>query len=61
MDSKHFNAVSIITLLVLIPLIAVSGHAYYKGVIPYAEYVAMWREPLLLLFGWWLRDLAKEV
>lgn len=60
MDSKTFDAISIITVLVLLPMVAVSGHAYWAGRIMFAEYVAMWREPLALLLGFWLRGAAAK-
>ncbi len=59
-SSKIFDAVSIITLLVLIPMVAVSGFAYWSGRIDFADYVDMWREPVTLLFGFWLRGASKE-
>lgn len=60
MDSKTFDAISIITILVLIPVVALSGHAYWAEKIQFTEYVDMWREPLTLLFGFWLRGATTK-
>lgn len=58
-EKARFDAVSILTLLVLLPLIGVSIHAYYSGAISFDEYLQQWREPALLLFGFWIRDNAS--
>lgn len=60
MDRKLFDAISIITLLVLIPMVGVSVWAYASGQLRFEEYAAMWREPLALLLGFWLRGFSKE-
>lgn len=60
MDAKAIDAISIITVLVLIPMVAVSGHAYWSGHIPFSEYLAMWRDPFALLLGFWLRGATTK-
>lgn len=55
MKSKVFDAVSVITVLVLIPMVVVSAHAYWSGNIGVDEYLVMWRDPFALLLGFWLR------
>lgn len=60
MDSKSLDTITIITALVLIPLVAISGHAYYVGTLPFDEYISMWKEPVTLLIGFWLRGALKE-
>lgn len=60
MQKKAFDAVSIITVLVLIPMVVVSGHAYWSGTVPFSEYLAMWRDPFALLLGFWLRGATQD-
>jgi hypothetical protein len=60
MDTKAIDAISVITVLVLLPMVGVSGHAYWAGHIQFAEYLEMWRDPFALLLGFWLRGATKE-
>lgn len=60
MDRKTFDAVSIITAAVLLPAVAVSVWAVITGKISFADYRALWAEPLALLLGFWFRGLSKE-
>lgn len=50
------RTVSVITGLVLVPMVAVSAYAYITGQLSFAEYVAMWKEPALLMIGYWFRN-----
>lgn len=60
MDAKTFDAISIITALVLLPLVGASAYAYLAGQLSFADYAALWREPLALLIGFWLRGVNRE-
>ena len=60
MESRIYDTVSIITTLVLLPMVGVSAYAYIKGEVTYAAYVEGWREPLALLLGFWLRGVNRE-
>lgn len=60
MDRKTFDAVSIITAIVLLPLVVVSVVAYFRGELTFADYAAAWREPLALLLGFWFRGLVSQ-
>lgn len=55
MDKRLFDAVSIITAAVLLPAVAVSVWAVVTGQIEFADYRALWAEPIALLLGFWLR------
>lgn len=55
-----FDAVSIITVIILIPLVGVSVWAYVSGALSFQDYVAFWREPVALLLGFWLRGVKSE-
>jgi len=59
MDRKTFDVVSIITAIVLLPLVVVSVVAYIRGDLPFSEYAAAWREPLALLLGFWFRGFGS--
>lgn len=50
------RTVSIITAIVLIPMVAVSAYAYANGQLTFAEYIGMWKEPALLMIGFWFRN-----
>jgi hypothetical protein len=60
MDARLLDTVSIITALVLLPMVGVSAYAYIAGQLTFAEYASMWREPLALLVGFWLRGAGRE-
>lgn len=60
MDRRLLDTVTVITALVLIPMVAASQWALYTGTLTFAEYAAMWREPLALLLGFWLRDVSSK-
>ncbi len=59
MDRRLFDAVSIITAAVLLPAVAVSVWAVITHQIDFAEYRALWAEPLALLLGFWLRGFGR--
>lgn len=59
MDKRIYDAVAILTALILLPMVAVSAYALYSGTITYADYAAAWREPIALLLGFWLRGIDK--
>jgi len=59
-NDRTFDAVSIITGIVLIPLVALTGWAYLQGSITFADYVGMWNEPVALMLGFWFRGVGKE-
>lgn len=59
MDSKTIDTVSVITAIVLLPMVGVSAFAYLAGELKFGEYAAMWSEPLALLLGFWLRGVQK--
>ena len=57
---KYLDAVGIITLIVLVPLSLGTAFAYTTGRISFVAYTGMWKEPVLLLFGFWLRGAAQD-
>lgn len=57
---KYLDAVGIITLIVLVPLSLGTAYAYITSQITFVEYTGMWKEPVLLLFGFWLRGAAQN-
>lgn len=59
MSEYPVKTITVLSAAVLAPLIIVSVVAYWKGAISFVEYVALWREPAALLFGFWLRDLKE--
>lgn len=59
MDSRLLDTVSIITALILLPMVCASAYALWRGWISYPEYAEAWREPLALLLGFWLRGVDK--
>lgn len=59
MDSRIYDAVSVITLLVLLPMVCASAYALYSGQLTYQAYAEAWREPFALLLGFWLRGIDK--
>ena len=60
MDSRLLDTVTIITAIVLLPMVGISGWAYVSGDLTFHEYAAMWSEPLALLLGFWLRGINRE-
>lgn len=52
---QYVNAVSIITVLVLLPMIGLSMYEYIRGGMQFSEFAGMWKEPLMLLVGFWIR------
>lgn len=60
MDRKTFDTVAILTALVLLPMIFATGWAYHSGAITFREYLEMWRDPALLLIGFWARGGRAE-
>lgn len=60
MDRRLYDAVSVITVIVLLPAVGVSLWAVLSGEIGFDEYRTMWAESLALLLGFWLRGFSKE-
>lgn len=60
MDRKTLNTVTIITAIVLLPLVVVSVVAYLRGELTFVDYSAAWREPLALLMGFWFRGVVSQ-
>lgn len=58
MSNKIFNAVAVITLLILAANLGVSAYAFAVGKATYAEFLNTWREPLAVCLGYWLRGTA---
>lgn len=59
---KYLDAVGVLTLVVMLPLCLGTLYGYVQSDITFNEYVAFWKEPMLLLVGFWLRgasDAAK--
>ena len=56
---KYLDAVGIITLIVLVPLSLGTAYAYIVDNITFVEYTGVWKEPMLLLFGFWLRGASQ--
>ena len=59
MDSRTFDAISIITAIVLLPMVGVSAYAYLTGDLAFTEYSDMWSEPIALLLGFWFRGVGS--
>jgi len=59
--SKYMNAVGIITLVILLPMVLSSVWAFVSGDITFAEFSGGWKEPLLLLIGFWIRGATKDI
>jgi hypothetical protein len=57
---RYLDAVGIITLIVLVPLSLGTVFQYAQGNITFMEYTGIWKEPMLLLFGFWLRGAAND-
>ena len=60
MSSRLLDTVSILTAIILLPMVGVSVWAFVKGTLGFHEYAAMWSEPLALLLGFWLRGVNRE-
>lgn len=60
MDRRLLDTVTVITALVLLPMVGASLWALYTGTLTFEQYAAMWREPLALLLGFWLRDVSSK-
>ena len=60
MDKRLLDTVTLITAIVLMPMVGVSVWAFVKGSLTFHEYAAMWAEPLALLLGFWLRGVNRE-
>lgn len=60
MDKRLLDTVTVITAIVLLPMVGASCWALYTGTLTFTEYAAMWREPLALLLGFWLRDVSSK-
>lgn len=52
---KYLDAVGILTLVVMLPLCLGTLYGFISGVVTFLEYIAYWKEPMLLLVGFWLR------
>lgn len=59
MDKRILDAVTVITAIVLLPMVSASAWAFYTGTLTFTDYAAMWREPLALLLGFWLRGVNQ--
>lgn len=57
---KYLNAVSVITVLILLPLIVGSSVAFGMGLLTFSEFMREWKEPLMLLIGFWIRGAARD-
>ena len=54
------RTITAITAAVLLPVIALTAWAYIRGHITYAEYLDMWREPVAIMLGFWVRGEVGE-
>lgn len=52
---KYLDAVGILTLVVMLPLCLGTLYGFVSGDVTFPEYIAYWKEPMLLLVGFWLR------
>lgn len=57
--TKYLNAVGIITLVILLPLIIGSSVSFALGSLTFTEFMREWKEPLMLLIGFWIRGAAS--
>lgn len=60
MNSKYFDAVSIITAIVLVPVVVMTAYAYATGTLSFEQYYTVWGEPVMLLLGFWMRGFASK-
>jgi len=54
--NKYLDSVGILTLVVMVPLCLGTVYGYISGSISFDQYIAYWKEPMLLLVGFWLRS-----
>lgn len=52
---KYLDSVGVLTLVVMLPLSLGTAYALMSGGIGFSEYIQYWKEPMLLLVGFWLR------
>jgi hypothetical protein len=57
---RYTNAVAIITLVILLPMVGASLWTFIAGKLTFAEFSAGWKEPMLLLIGFWIRGAASQ-
>lgn len=58
---KYLDAVGILTLVVMLPLCLGTVYGYIQNDITFNEYISFWKEPMLLLVGFWLRGASDAV
>jgi len=56
---RYSNAVAVITLVILLPLVLGSAYAFLSGALTYDALHGIWKEPLLLLIGFWIRGASQ--
>lgn len=54
--NKYLDSVGILTLVVMVPLCLGTVYGYISGSISFDQYITYWKEPMLLLVGFWLRS-----
>lgn len=59
METRLLDTITVITAIVLLPMVGASAYAYLTGGLQFADYAAMWREPVALLLGFWLRGVDR--
>lgn len=52
---KYLDSVGVLTLVVMLPLCLGTVYGYIQNDITFSEYISFWKEPMLLLVGFWLR------
>lgn len=52
---KYLDTVGVLTLVVMLPLCLGTLIGFMSGSITFDQYIAYWKEPMLLLVGFWLR------
>ena len=57
---KYTSAVGVITLLILLPMVLLSAYGHAAGRTEFAQYAAEWKEPLMLLIGFWIRGATEK-
>lgn len=55
---KYLDAVGVLTLVVMLPLCLGTLYGFVSGSISFDQYIMYWKEPMLLLVGFWLRGSA---
>ena len=58
--NKYLDAVGVLTLVVLVPIAVGTLAGLSLGKITWLQYSQFWREPMLLLFGFWLHKSGAE-